>query len=123
VSETVDDKKWATRLTSDIDPVPSLNFSLIAIFSWQDISNQMLSNTEQEDIQRIFSSISPVHNQQTPANTTYEHQHTYASWYWNDAALMESCRSGKFIIPEGSMWFQTSSDSVIRKACFEQPLG
>ena len=91
------------RLTGDIDPVPSLNFSLNAIFSWQDSSNQMLNSTEQEDVQRIFSSISPVHNQETPVNTSDEHQHTYASWYWNDAALMESCISGESTIPEGSM--------------------
>nr|BBL33410.1 hypothetical protein [Helminthosporium velutinum] len=82
------------KLTGNTDPIPSLNFSLRAIFSWQDCSNQVSNNTEQEDVQRIFSSISPVNNQQTPTNTNEEHQRTYASWYWNDTALMERCVNG-----------------------------
>lgn len=83
------------KLTSNADPIPSLNFSLRAIFSWQDCSNPMLNSTEQEDVQRIFSSISPVNNQQTSVNTSDEHQHTCASWYWNDTTLMESSLNGK----------------------------
>ncbi|PVH98313.1 hypothetical protein DM02DRAFT_596157 [Periconia macrospinosa] len=59
------------------------------------------NNTEQDDVQRIFSSISPVNNQQTPMNTNEEHHRTFASWYWNDTALMERCVN----------------------VCFEQPLG
>lgn len=106
-----------------LDAVPSLDFSLNAIFSWHNFSNQMLSSTEQEDIERIFSSIKPVRDQQVPMNISDEHQLTYDSWYWNDTALVENCISGTSTIPEGSMWFYTPSDSEIRKACFEQSLG
>ena len=94
------------RLTSR-DPVLSLDFSLKAIFTWQDYLDQMLSNAEQEDIQRLFSCISPVHKQPV-ISASGEHQHNYTSWYWNDTALMESCISGKLFTLEDSMLSWTS---------------
>jgi hypothetical protein len=55
-----------------------------------------MTNAKQNEIYRIFESISHVQSQSSSVNLDDEECHnSYAAWYWNDAALMESCKAGK----------------------------
>ncbi|KAH8588738.1 hypothetical protein B0O99DRAFT_638470 [Bisporella sp. PMI_857] len=86
----------STLLRRDVD------FSLQAIFLSQYQGQETMTNAKQNEIYRIFESISHVQSQSSSVNLDDEECHnSYAAWYWNDAALMESCKA----------------------ACFEQPLG
>ncbi|KAH8585600.1 hypothetical protein B0O99DRAFT_646535 [Bisporella sp. PMI_857] len=80
----------------------NVNFSLQAIFLSRYQGQESMTNAKQNEIYRIFESISLVQSQPSSVNLDDEECHnSYAAWYWNDAALMESCKA----------------------ACFEQPLG
>lgn len=66
-----------------------------AIFSAQDRGLDNISSTKQDEIDRIFKRISLVQAQLSLVDLGDEQCHDgYASWYRNDAALMENCRAG-----------------------------
>ncbi|KAH8593161.1 hypothetical protein B0O99DRAFT_628237 [Bisporella sp. PMI_857] len=92
--------KVTTRNFSD--PVRSVNFSLQAIFLSRYQGQMTMTSAKQNEIYRIFENISLVQSQLSSVNLDdKECPDSYAAWYWNDAALMESCKA----------------------ACFKQPLG
>ncbi|TVY85215.1 Terrein cluster-specific transcription factor terR [Lachnellula suecica] len=109
--------KVTTR--SFLDPIPSVNFSLKAIFLWQDRGHENMSSAKQNEIYRIFERISPVQAQQSSIILNdKEYRNSYASWYWNDAALMENCKTACFEQPLGVPNFLTRSyfDRLLKEA-------
>lgn len=77
------------------DPIPSVNFSLKAIFSSQDRWHEGMRNFKQEEIYRIFESLSRIQTRLSTASLNDEDcRNGYTAWYWNDAVLMENCRNG-----------------------------
>jgi predicted transposase YbfD/YdcC len=55
-----------------------------------------MTSAKQNEIYRIFENISLVQSQLSSVNLDdKECPDSYAAWYWNDAALMESCKAGK----------------------------
>lgn len=97
---SVSEKKCPTR--SFLDPVPSINYSIKAIFSAQDRGLDNISSTKQDEIDRIFKRMSLVQAQLSLVDIGDGQCHDgYASWYRNDAALMESCRAACFQRPVG----------------------
>lgn len=54
-----------------------------------------MSSVKQDEIDRIFKRMSLVQTQPSLVDSSDEQYHDgYASWYRNDATLMESCRAG-----------------------------
>ena len=57
-----------------------------------------MSSNKQDQIDQIFKRISQSQKQSSSIDISDEQYHHdgHASWYRNDAALMESCRAGTF---------------------------
>ncbi|KAH8804517.1 hypothetical protein F5884DRAFT_884048 [Xylogone sp. PMI_703] len=102
------------HMRSFLDSIPSVNFSLKAIFSSQDRWHENTRNSKQEEICRIFERISHVQTHLPPVNLNdSDCRGGYASWYWNDPALIENCRAACFDQPLGISNFLT-------KSCFDK---
>lgn len=72
-----------------------MNYSFKAIFSAWDRELDKLSSIQQEEIDQIFQRISQAQAQLSKVDVADEAVHDgYANWYWNNGALMESCRAG-----------------------------
>jgi hypothetical protein len=57
-----------------------------------------MSSAKQDEVYRIFKRICPT-QAQSPSLSLNEkdYQIGYASWYWNNAAIMDSCRTGMLL--------------------------
>ncbi|KAH8799105.1 hypothetical protein F5884DRAFT_905564 [Xylogone sp. PMI_703] len=112
------------NMRSFLDFIPSVNFSLKAIFSSQDHRHENTRNSKEEEIYRIFERISHVQTHLPPVNLNdSDCRGGYASWYWNDPALIENCRAACFDQPLGISNFLTIScfDKYIKEAQGQLP--
>lgn len=82
-------------MISSIDPIPSIDYSLGAIFSVQDRELDHISSSKRDEIVRIFKRLSTIRIPLSLMDFSNEPcQDSFASWYRNDEALMGSCKAG-----------------------------
>ena len=77
------------------DPIPSIDYSLRAVFSVQDRELGHISSSKRDEIVRIFKRLSAIKVPPSLIDLANEPCHDgFASWYRNNEALMESCKAG-----------------------------
>ena len=78
------------------DPIPSIDYSLRAIFSVQDRELGHIGSSKRDKVVRIFKSLSTIKVPPSSTDLASEQLHdSFASWYRNNEALMESCKAGR----------------------------
>ena len=85
-----------SRLINTVsEPVASIDYSLGAIFSAQDRRFRHISNSKQDEIDRIFRRLSKLQTSQSSEDLASDKcSNGFASWYGNNMTLMERYRAG-----------------------------
>ena len=121
VSKLSGSQRKTLKINGLQDPVPSIDFSLRAVFLAQNRMLGNLSSAKQQEIDQIFKRMSSIQTSSLMDSSDEQWRDGYTRWYDDDLALMETCKTGMFRIAEFSAadtsGFPLTVNSVLSEIC------